>query len=104
MVIDMTNPTQLTQSVTIFTDRQRADSSIVCPITANLAPADTSNTFASLSSNFDLITVSTEHITTPLHYGSHSFTLTVNSLDYSSDVAPQTYTFNVIIKCSVSSL
>jgi hypothetical protein len=65
MVMDMVNPTQLTQSVTIFTDRYRADSSIVCLITATLVPANTSNTFASLSTNYDVITVSTEQITTP---------------------------------------
>jgi hypothetical protein len=60
--------------------------------------------YISLSGDSSTISVNAANISLPTDIGTHTFTLKVNSLLYSSTVAQQTYTFNVIIVCTVSSL
>jgi hypothetical protein len=62
MVIDVSNPTDITQAVKIFTNIERDHSAIICPITATLTP---SKNFIELSSDFDLISIRTARIIMP---------------------------------------
>lgn len=62
MTVDIFNPTGLNQAVNIYTDVQRSHSSIVCPITATLAP---NKNFIQLSANSDQISILTAQIVSP---------------------------------------
>lgn len=62
MTVDIFNPTGLNQAVTIYTDVQRSHSSIVCPITATLAP---NKNFIQLSANYGQISILTAQIVSP---------------------------------------
>jgi hypothetical protein len=94
-------PTELTQPVKIYTDVERAHPAIICPIVATLLP---SKLFIILSTNYDLISVIESQITIPSDYGSHSFSLTVDSLDFADIVVQQIYSFSVTIKCEIFAL
>ena len=72
-----------TQIVVILTDVQIAHPAIVCPITANLSP---SAAYISLSTDFTTITVNPALLVMPTDSGSHIFTLTVNSKNFSGSV------------------
>ena len=72
-----------TQIVVILTDVQIAHPAIVCPITANLSP---SAAYISLSTDFTTITVNPALLVMPTDSGSHIFTLTVNSRNFSGSV------------------
>ena len=89
------------QTVVIKTDVEIAHPAIVCPITATLAP---STSYISLSADFKTISVDASKIVQPADNGTHSFTLTVNSANFSGAVSQQTYNFNVVIACVVTSL
>ena len=84
--ISVTLPSSATtnQSVVILTDVQVAHSSIVCPITATLSP---SASYISLSANYDTISVNAALMVSPTDNGTHLFTLTVNSSNFSGSVA-----------------
>jgi hypothetical protein len=99
MVIDVGNPTGLTQAVKILTDIEKVHSAIICPITATLTP---SKAFIQLSSNYDLISILSTQIISPSDYGSYDLTLTVNSPDFSGSVTQKTYSFSVLIKCTIT--
>ena len=87
--------------MTIKTDTEIANPSVVCPITAFLTPAAA---YISLSADFKTISVNEALAITPADLGSNTFTLTVNSANFAGTVAPKTYIFDVIIACQVSSL
>ena len=89
-----------TEAVIILTDVQMLYPTIVCPITATLSPA---KTFIALSGDFATISVDASQIVVS-DYGINTFTLTVNSANFPGYVLEQTYNFNVIIACQVSSL
>ena len=72
-----------TQIVVILTDVQIAHPAIVCPITATLSP---SAAYISLSADFTTITVNPALLVMPTDSGSHIFTLTVNSRNFSGSV------------------
>ena len=72
-----------TQIVVILTDVQIAHPAIVCPITAILSPFAA---YISLSTDFTTITVNPALLVMPTDSGSHIFTLTVNSRNYSGSV------------------
>ena len=58
----------------------------------------------SLAADFTKVTVDADQITLPTHVGTHTFTLTVDELNWSASVTQQTYTFDVLIECNVASL
>jgi hypothetical protein len=55
----------------------------VCPIIANLNP---SATYISLSNDYSTISVNAAAIIQPTDFGTHSFTLTVNSANFAGPV------------------
>ncbi len=73
----------------------------MCPIIATLTPLVA---YISLSADYSTISVDTSVVMQPTDYGTHLFTLTVNSANFSSSVLQQNYNFNVIIACIVTSL
>ena len=85
----------------IKTDVQNSYPAIVCGINGALTPA---TAYASISADSSTISVNAASITLPTDIGSHAFTLTVTSKLYPGSVTQQTYTFNVIVVCTVSSL
>jgi hypothetical protein len=87
--------------VTIKTDVQNSYPAIVCGIQGTLTP---SSTFVSLSGDSGTISVNAANISLPGDIGTKTFTLSVDSLLYGSSVTDQTYTFDVIVECTVSSL
>ena len=87
--------------MTIKTNIEIANPSIVCPITATLTPAAA---FISLSADLKTISVNEALAITPTDLGTKTFTLTVNSANFVGIVAQQNYNFDVIIACQVSSL
>ena len=60
--------------------------------------------FVDLSGDFATITVDKSKIVLPTDIGTHTYTLIVNEKDWSSNVAQQTYSFDINIICTVSSL
>ena len=90
-----------TQAVAILTDVQVATPAIVCPITATLTP---SAAYISLSGDFTTISVDESLLYSPTDLGTHPFVLTVDSLNYSGTVTTQTYNFNLIVSCVVTTL
>jgi hypothetical protein len=74
---------------------------IVCPIAASLTPAVA---YISLSADYKTILVNKALLTIQTDLGTKVFTLTVNSANFSGNVSEQTFNFNVIIFCQVSSL
>ena len=60
--------------------------------------------FVSLSGDSATITVDKGNVVLPTDIGTHTYTLIVNEANYSSTVAQQAYTFNVVIICTVTSL
>ena len=101
MSITMPSTGTVTQTVKIYTDVERAHTSIICPITATLSP---SAAYIILSADYTTITITKSLIVLPSEIGTNVFTLTVNSLNFAANVTQKTYTFNVIITCTVSSL
>ena len=101
MNVIMPSTATSTQNVVILTDVEVAQPSIVCPITATLTPAAA---YISLSGDYQTISVNASLIITPTHYGTHPFTLTVQSANYSGTVAAKAYNFNVEISCAATSL
>ena len=101
MIVTMPSSATSTQTVAIKTDVQIAHSAIVCPITATLTP---SAAYISLSADYTTISVVASLIVKPTDYGTHTFTLTVNSSNFSGTVAQKTYNFNVIVSCAVTGL
>ena len=100
MAVNMPSSATSTQTVVIKTDVELAHPTIVCPFTAtNLIPAAA---FISLSAN--IISVNASLISSPGDFGTHSFTLTAISSNFSGAVATQAYSFDVVIDCSVTSL
>lgn len=85
----------------IYTDVEVAYAAIVCPITASLTGG---SIYVNLSGDYAVITVDKSKIVLPTDLGVHPYTLIVNERDWSSTVNQQTYSFNVIIVCTVSSL
>jgi hypothetical protein len=88
-----------TQNFTIKTDVQVTYPTIVCPIIATLTP---SAAYISLSSN--IISIDAALIQIPTDYGANPFTITVASSNFPGTLLSETYSFNVIITCAVSSL
>ena len=78
-----------------------AHPSIVCPITASLS---TSPAYITIGGSNATIDVNRSLLISPTDLGPHSFVLTVNSLNFSADVAQITYSFDVIVTCVVTSL
>ena len=78
-----------------------AHPSIVCPITASL---NSTPAYIYLGGSNASIDVDRSLLISPTDLGPHSFVLTVNSLNFSADVAPITYSFDVIVTCVVTSL
>ena len=87
--------------MTIKTDVEISNPLIICAITATLTPAAA---YISLSADFKTISVNEALAISPTNLGTNYFTLTVNSANFASNVTTQTYSFNVIIACQVSSL
>lgn len=100
MTIVMPSVASTDQTVKIWTDVERIDS-VACPITATLAP---SKLFMTLASNFSKVTVNASQILLPTDVGIHTFTLTVNELNWSASVTQKTYSFDVRIECDVTAL
>ena len=73
----------------------------MCLITAALTPTAA---YISLSADYTNIAVDATQIAKPADYGTHTFTLTVNSLNFSGTVTQKTYNFNVIVSCAVTGL
>ena len=63
---------------------QVAYSTIVCPITATLIPYAA---YINLSGDYSTISVIASAIVKPTDYGTHTFTLTVNSAYFAGTVA-----------------
>jgi hypothetical protein len=72
---------------------QVSNPTIVCAITATLSPA---KAYIALSGNFAAISVNAALISGS-DRGTNTFTLTVNSANFSATVAQKTYNFDVII-------
>jgi hypothetical protein len=89
------------QTIKIWTDVERTSAVSICPITATLAP---NKAWMSLAGNFSKVTVNANNILLPTDVGTHSFTLTVNELNWSAFVLQKTYSFNVLIECNASAL
>jgi hypothetical protein len=58
----------------------------------------------SIVDSYTKVRVDPSKVSVPDDYGSHPITVEINSRDYPSIVVYQTFTFNVIINCNVSSL
>ena len=101
MNIMMPSVASTDQIIKIWTDVERLSAVSICPITATLTP---SFAWMSLAGDFSKVTVNANNIVLPTHVGTHSFTLTVNELNWSANVAQKTYTFNVLIECNATSL
>ena len=89
------------QTVTIKTDVENNNPNIVCSIIVTLSPAAA---FISLSGDYKIIALNAALIALPSDIGTHTFVLTVFSADFPGAVTQQTYTFNVLIFCSVTSI
>ena len=83
MTIVMPASDTATQTVKIYTDVERATPTVICPITATLTP---SAAYISLSANFATISVNKSLIVLPTNIGTFTYTLTVNSLNWSGSV------------------
>ena len=57
-----------------------------------------------MSGDFATITVDESIFVAPGDYGTHPFVLTVDSLTFSGTVTQQTFNFNVIVDCIVTTL
>jgi len=100
MTIELPSSSILTQAVKIWTALERAYSSLVCPITAVLSP---SNSHITLSGDLTAILVNGPGLTgaTPSSVQTIVFTLSVNSLNFPSNVPEQTYSISVSVTCVV---
>jgi hypothetical protein len=83
MNVNMPSVATITKTVKILTDVQVAHPIIVCPIIATLNP---SATYISLSNDYSTISVNAAAIIQPTDFGTHSFTLTVNSANFAGPV------------------
>ena len=83
MTVTMPSAATSTQAVSIKTDVQNSYPAIVCGISGALTPAAA---YISLSGDSSTISVNAANISLPTDIGTHTFTLTVNSLLYSSTV------------------
>ena len=98
MTIIMFTDSTKTQTVAILTDVQVAHPAIKCPFSATLTP---SSNYLSFISDTKTLNAQSSGISLPSDIGTNSFTLNVISANYPASVLAQTYTFNVIILCTV---
>lgn len=94
MTVNMPSFATSTQTFAIFTDVQEAHPAIMCPITATLTP---SAAWITLSADFKTITVIPTMLVVHSDAGTHLFTLTVNSANFSGSVPQEVYHFNIIV-------
>lgn len=90
-----------TQTVVIKTDVQIAYPTIVCPFTVSTTLIPSA---LYIKSAGNTISVDATKIILPSDLGTHTFILTVNSLNFSATLLTKTYSFNVLVKCSVTTL
>ena len=100
MTINAPSSATSTQTVVIKTVEELANSSIVCPFTVTTMTPPAA--YTSLSAN--TISVDAALISLPGDLGTHTFTITVVSANFPATVLQETYTFNVVVTCAVTSL
>jgi hypothetical protein len=93
MKVDIPSSGTLTQNVIILTDVQVINPTLVCQIIATLTP---SALYISLSADYSTISINPSILLNG-DIGTHPFTLTVISANFSGSVNQQNYNFNVIV-------
>ena len=84
----------------IKADVELANSAIVCPFTVTTMTP--SAAYISLSEN--TISVNAALISLPGDFGTHTFTVTVVSSNFPGTVISETYEFDVVVTCAITSL
>jgi len=89
----------LTQTYSITTDFTKTDPSIICNFKATLSPTAV---YIALSPDSLTILLDQSKIVLPTDIGIHTFSITINSLEFYATVPPKILTFFVKIECTIT--
>lgn len=101
ITVSMPTAGPTTSNPAVLTDLSPAPNSITCNWTGVISPT---KAWIAYNSTTKVITITHGSITLPTELGTHSFSITVDSTLWPSNVVDKVYTFDVLITCNVATL